>query len=154
MYWIKRKIRQIRKVIKYVPIIWNSFDFDYRYPIDIFKTQLEDLATFLESDRACTLNAKEKASRIRTATRLMTKVYDEDYGNEYQKVAEAKYGECEITFDKDPDSEYFIMGVSYDGKPETEEMKEFISKQMDISNLKQEKAHRILWNFIAHNIRG
>src|SRR5210317_2234617 len=93
MYWVKRKIRQIKRVIDFLPLIWNGFDFDYRYAIDLFRKQLERQAKFMESDRAMTLSAKQNASKIRTAIRLMDKVYDEEYGCEYRNKLKELYGE-------------------------------------------------------------
>jgi hypothetical protein len=153
MYWIKRKIRQIRKVIKYVPFIWKSFDFDYRYATDLFRMQLIDIADFMESDAACTLTAEERSSKIRTAIKLLKKVYDEDYACEYLERVEAKYGKQEMVFDAE-EKEWYTLEWTYGGKPETEEIKAFVHKEMEISNAKQEKAHRILWEFISHNIRS
>ena len=46
--------------------------------------QLLKTADFLESDKACTVQAKNSASRIRMIVRLMEKVYNEDYSCEYQ----------------------------------------------------------------------
>ena len=83
MYWIKRKIWQIRNVIKWLPVIWNQFDFDYRYSIDVFKFQLQKTADHLNSDNAYTLSAKDNARRLQTIIDLMDKVYEEEYGIEY-----------------------------------------------------------------------
>ena len=71
MYWVKRKIQQIKRVIDFFPLIWNGFDFDYRYALDLFKKQLERQVKFMESDRAMTLDAKNNAQKIKTAIRLM-----------------------------------------------------------------------------------
>ena len=40
-YPIRRKYQQIKRVIDFLPIIWNGFDFDYTYSIQLFKKQLE-----------------------------------------------------------------------------------------------------------------
>ena len=104
MYWVKRKIRQIKRVIDFLPLIWNGFDFDYRYATDLFRKQLERIADEMESDRGRLENAKTNAQKIRTAIRLMDKVYDEEYG-------------CE-------------------------------------SKNKQKRAHKLLWDFIEHNIQN
>jgi hypothetical protein len=104
VYWIKRKYRQIERTLSFLPLIWNGFDFDYRYATDLFRKQLERIADEMESDRGRLENAKTNAQKIRTAIRLMDKVYDEEYG-------------CE-------------------------------------SKNKQKKAHKLLWNFIEHNIQN
>lgn len=118
MYWVRRKIQQIKRVIDFLPLIWNGFDFDYSYSLDLFKKQLERTASFLESDKAYTLSAKTNAQKIRTALRLMDIVYDEKYVDEFLD--------------------------SYDGN-DREGFKRVIEKQ--------NRAHKLLWDFIEHNIQ-
>ena len=117
MYWVKRKIQQIKRVIDFFPLIWNGFDFDYRYALDLFKKQLGRMADMMESDRAMTLDSKNNAKKIRTAIRLMDIVYDEKYVDE------------------------FLDSKSKD----KEEFKRVIEKQ--------KRAHKLLWDFIEHNIQ-
>jgi hypothetical protein len=161
MYWFKRKYRQIKRVIDFLPIIWNGFDFDYRYSLDLFKKQLERQAKFLESDRAMTLSAKHNASRIRTAIRLMDKVYDEEYGMEYIDTIEKLYGTTHYDWialeEKDKKGEpYYRMELRNELAVDEKHQKEIdeVRNQMSIhSNEKQKRAHKLLWNFIEHNIR-
>ena len=116
-HWFKRKYRQIQRVIDFLPIIWKGFDFDYRYSIDVFRKQLERQAKFLESDSAVTSQAKNNASRIRTAIRLMDKVYDEDYATEYLDTIEELYGKTLYEFveleDKDKKGDpYYSLKIT------------------------------------------
>ncbi len=99
MYWIKRKIWQIKNIVRWVPKIWNQFDFDYRYSIEVFKFQLQKQADYMDSDRAMTVESKQNAQRIRMVIRLMDKVYDEEYGCEYQDKLKEKYGEDVLDWD-------------------------------------------------------
>ncbi len=73
-YFFKRKYRQIERVIDFLPIIWKGFDFDYRYSLELFQKQLERQAKFFESGKAYTSDAKNTASRIRTAIELIDKI--------------------------------------------------------------------------------
>ena len=153
MYWIKRKIRQVKNVIEWLPVIWKQFDFDYSYSIDVFKHQIEKQANYLESDRACTMSAKDNAMRIRTTLRLMEKVYDEDYALEYQAKLIELYGEelMEYAFE---DS---FLKQNYELTESPERIKEIYdmsSKLWKESDLKQKKAHRILWLMVERNIQG
>ena len=76
--------RRLKRVWDFLPIIWKGYDFDYAHAINLFKYQLERTADFMESDKAMTVDADIRAKRIRTAIELLQKVYDEDYGCEYQ----------------------------------------------------------------------
>jgi hypothetical protein len=162
MYWFKRKYRQIKRVIDFLPLIWNGFDWDYSYAIQLFRKQLERMADELESDRANTLSAKHNASRIRTAIRLMDKVYDDEYGMEYIDTIEKLYGTTHYEFVELEDKSKYNGEPLYELKLRNElvvdeqHQKEIdeVRNQMAIhSNDKQNRAHKLLWNFIEHNIR-
>jgi hypothetical protein len=160
-YFFRRKWEQIQRVIDFLPIIWKGYDFDYRYSLELFQHQLKRQADFLESKRAMTVEAKNNAKRIRTAITLMKKVYDEDYGMEYMDKIDALYGKTHYDFvPTDNVKEYgagtYTLKIWNESAVNDEHQKEIdeVSHQMMIaSNEKQEKAHRILWEFIAHNIR-
>lgn len=156
-YWIKRKVWQIRNLFRWFPIIWNQYDFDYHYCLEVFKFQLQKTAERLESEDAVTQSAKHRASQIRTAIRLMEKVYDEGYSLEYFDKIEERFGEEATDF-------YFEDtghgdGSSYlkrnsDLLPNAKEIEEFREKEREKSLAKQEKAERILWLYIKNNIEG
>ena len=154
MYWFKRKYRQIQRVIDFLPLIWNGFDFDYQYSIDLFKKQLERTANFLDSDRSYSMDAKQRGSRIRTAIRLMEKVYDEDYSHEYVKKLEQLYGKDVLDWNTiSVGQERYELKYQYekwDNRDEIDEMKIKLFKE---ANEKQKRAHKLLWNFIEHNIQ-
>ena len=93
IYFIQRKIRQIKNLFKWIPIIWKQYDFDYRYAIDVFKFKLSTIADFLDSEKSYSLGAEDNASRIRMVIRLMDKIYDGEYGLEYQTKLKNIYGD-------------------------------------------------------------
>jgi hypothetical protein len=155
-YFFKRKYRQIKRTIDFLPLIWNSYDFDYSYALDLFKKQLEYTAKHLESDRAMTLSAKAKAQKIRTAVRLMDKVYNEEYFHQYMDKLKEIYGEN--TFDwwfedsgKGDGSSY--LRCEYEKWDNAEEISEMRRKLVKESIDKQKRAHKLLWDFIEHNIQ-
>ena len=156
IYFFKRKYRQIRNLIRWTPIIWKQYDFDYSYAIEVFKFQLSNIADRMESDRAMLVRAPNKASRIRMINKLMTKVYDNDYSLEYQDEIERLYGPREINWE-DSDKEGYVMYNGYIYEREyTQEQLEAISEHETRlhkeSQEKQERAHKLLWELIEHNI--
>ena len=156
VYWIKRKYRQIERTLSFLPLIWNGFDFDYRYATDLFRKQLERIADEMESDRGILENAKTNAQKIRTAIRLMDKVYDEEYGCEYQVKLKELYGENVLDWwfedtGKGDDSSY--LRYEYEKWDNSEEIKKVERKLFLESKDKQKKAHKLLWDFIEHNIQ-
>ena len=75
--------RRLKRVWDFLPIIWKGYDFDYAHAVELFKYQLERTADLLESDKAYTVNSNIHAQKIRTAVRLMDKVYDEEYMEDF-----------------------------------------------------------------------
>jgi hypothetical protein len=52
----------------------------------------------MESDKAMTVDANVRAKRIRTAIKLLNKVYDDEYGLEYMDTIEKLYGKTHYDF--------------------------------------------------------
>lgn len=157
-YFFKRKLWQIKNVFKWLPVIWNQYDFDYIYAIEVFKFQLSKTAKVLQSSNARTSNAVDRANRINTALKLLDKVYNEDYGCEYQTQIKEKYGNFKYEFiPSDSNNGYYswirVWENSYSKQQidaiEKEEQELFIKSQA-----KQKKAHRIVWQLIEKDIQG
>ena len=156
-YWFKRKYRQIKTVFRWLPIIWKQYDFDYRYSLEVFKFQLQKQAEFLESDRAVTLCAKDKAKRIRTILKLMDKVYEEDYACEYQKILKEMYGNNVLDWwfeDTGRGNGSSYLRHEYEKWDNAEEISQMKDELFKMSHEKQKRAHKLLWDLIEHNIQG
>ena len=153
-YFFKRKYRQIQRVIDFLPLIWKGYDFDYQYSIDLFKKQLERTANHLESNRAYGMGAKNRASRIRTAIRLMDKVYEEEYSHEYIDKLEQLYGKNVLEWNTiSVGQERYELKYQYEKWDNKDEINEMRRKLFKESMEKQKRAHKLLWDFIEHNIQ-
>ena len=149
IYFFKRKYWQIRNVIRWLPVIWNQFDFDYSYSINVFRFQLEKLANFMESDNSHTMCAKMRASKIRTAIRLMDKVYSEEYAMEYAGKIEEIYGKHTVDFNENT---YVVIWDKGYTKEEIDKIEAHKDELMLECRRKQIRAHKLLWAYIEHNI--
>jgi hypothetical protein len=156
-YWFKRKYRQIKRVLDYLPIIWKGYDFDYRYAIDLFKHQLIRTSNFMESDRAYAIDSDMRAKRIKTAIELLDKVYDEEYGMEYQDQMKKIYGDNVLDWNFEDtgrgDGTSYI-NYEYEKWENKDKVKETFDKLFKQSKEKQIRAEKLVWKFISHNIRG
>ena len=156
MYWIKRKIWQIKNLIKWFPVIWNQYDFDESYAIEVFIFQLNKIADFLDSDKACTVSAKANASCIRKTTKLLQDVMDEKFAMEYQNNFKECYGEVKFKFESTDNPKLNQLKWKFptiDGMTE-EELDKIYTKMFHESQAKQEKAHNLAWRLVANHIRG
>lgn len=158
---VKNFFSRISRVLSYVPVVWNICDWDYAGAIDIFKYQLTRLADYLDSDSALTVDAKYNAQRIRTAIKLMDRIFDDYYSMEYLDILEARYGDHKISFKPIYNEEDTIKRYKMEetwirnGKvTNREDIDDEYNKLFWKSIEKQEKAHRILWKLIQNNIRG
>jgi hypothetical protein len=157
MYKIKQFFRNIKRVIDFLPLIWKHRDYDYRHSINLFKYSLQRQADFFETDKTYSANAKQYASRIRTAIRLMDKVYEEEYGLAYIDLIDGLYGKTNFSFVKVEGTDYFSLELKNERAIDDEHQKEIeeVRREMMLHcHEKQERAHRILWRFIEHNIRN
>ena len=160
MWKIKRLIYRVKRVIEFIPVIWKGYDSDYSSSIDIFKYQLTRTADYLESDKAWSLPAKTNASKIWTAVELMEKVYNEDYAMEYMDDIEFLYGKSKHEFveldEKDENGDpYYTMKITNEKAVDEQHQKEIdeVRHQMFLrSKGRQERAHKLLWSYIEHNI--
>lgn len=164
-HFIKRKIWQIKNVFRWLPIIWKQYDFDYNYSLEVFKFQLKKQAEFLESDRAVTMCAKDKAKRIRTIIKLMEKVYEDDYSMEYVDKLKELYGEdvLEVSFIETDDTTFndfsgkteklFSMRYKYETWDNADEIEKVKGQLIKESHDKQMRAHKILWSMIEKDIQ-
>ena len=157
-YFFKRKYRQIKNVIKWLPVIWKQYDFDYHYSLEVFKFQLLKQADFMESDRSVGMGSDIYAQKIRMVVRLMEKVYNEEYACEYQGQIRDMYGEDVLDFVTQKDgNRRLVMGYKYEHDPKYAEQRDIIDK--DYNNLfkqshhKQERAHKLLWKLVEFYIR-
>ena len=156
MYWFKRKYRQIKRVFDFLPIIWKGYDWDYKYAIELFQHQLKRTADEIEKN-GTHVNKANDVSRIRTAVELMEKVFDEEYQFEYATKIEEKYGPSKTEFREIADRENHFELVETFELEYTEEEQSLIAEErnelINLSRAKQIKAHKILWQYIEHNIQ-
>lgn len=154
---VKQFFKNIKKILDFLPIIWKHEDYDYRFSIELFKYSLQRQADFFENGETFSAYPKQTASRIRTAVNLMQKVYDEEYATEYFDIIETLYGETKYEFVPIEDGEYFSLKITNAGAVDEDHQKqidEVKTEMMLLCRNKQERAHRVLWRFIEHNIRG
>lgn len=154
-YFFKRKFKQIKNLIKWFPIIWNQYDFDYSEAVKVFSFQLEKLANFLDSKHAHTESAKSTASSIRRWLKLMEKVQNEDFATEYQEKFKQKYGETKFVSVKISDTLVELVLIYPKVEGYTEDQIEDIYRQMFYKSVrKQRKAELLVWKLLANHMNG
>ena len=80
---LKRKYRQVKRFIQFIPHIWKGADWDYRYAVDLFTYQLSRTANYIEEhDSKSHLDFVESTSSVAecgTPYFDMVEVYENNY---------------------------------------------------------------------------
>jgi len=81
MIWrIKRLFWNIKRLIKWVPVIWNNFDFDWVYLIKVMQTKLKTMEEFYANDRiTMSVGAKKHAKNIKICRILCDRLITDEY---------------------------------------------------------------------------
>ena len=94
MYRIKNKIRQIRNVLRWLPIIWRDHDWDYYFIYEILKQKLTFTEKFLREKGNHMYNVQD-ADNIKKAIDMIEKVQSEYYLDKYM-LSEPKWTKAGI----------------------------------------------------------
>ena len=86
MYKIKSKIRQLRKILRWIPILWRDRDWDYYFVYEILKQKLIDTEKYIRKDGVHMFNDHDADSMLK-AIDLISKVQTEYYLDKYLSEA-------------------------------------------------------------------
>lgn len=155
MYYFKRKQQQVKRVLDFLPIIWRGFDFDYVYALELFEHQLSRTADFLESDKACNLEAKNNAKQIRKVLAMLKDTYHtEDTCMKYFDEVEEKYPgamDCNWVDTKKNNGSSFLK-LNYEYWDNAEEVEAYLELRRRLSNVNYKILERKTWDLIYKNI--
>tara|TARA_R110000796_G_scaffold69256_1_gene158134 strand:- start:730 stop:1215 length:486 start_codon:yes stop_codon:yes gene_type:complete len=149
--------RRLKRVWEFLPYVWKGYDFDYGTAINLFKYQLSRTEKFMSSDGTFTVDADVRARRIKTAVELLQKVYDEDYAMEYYDQMTELYGPNVMDYwfeDTGSDDGSSFLKYEYEKWDNHEEVEQTKTRLFKLSQDKQKRAEKLVWEFISHNIRG
>ena len=152
---IKWFFKQLKRSLGYFRASWGGYDWDYNYSINMFKYSLTRLQKHIDSNGHF-IESKQNARRLKTIIDLMKKVYDDRYALEYQDKMKALYGEDVLDFwfeDTGRGNGTSYLRFEYEKWDNEEEIDKMYSKLIAESRSKQDKAHKLLWKLVEHNIR-
>jgi hypothetical protein len=152
---IKWFFKQLKRSLGYFRASWGGYDWDYNYSINMFKYSLTRLQKHIDSNGHFT-ESKQSARRLKTIIDLMEKVYNEEYTFEYQDKMKALYGEDVLDWwmeDTGMGDDTSYLRFEYEKWDNEEEVDEMHSKSLAESHFKQDRAHKLLWKLVEHNIR-
>ncbi len=94
-YFINSFPRNVKIVIDFIPLLWNSFDWDQGYLEELIVFKLKRMEKFFRSDNAMCMGAKERADEIKFVLDCFAINDDWDLDDKRKKHIE-KYGESKM----------------------------------------------------------
>ena len=152
---IKWFFKQLKRSLGYFRASWGGYDWDYNYSINMFKYSLQRLHDNLNSDKAYSTESKQNARRLKTIIELMEKVANEEYAVEYQDKLEEIYGKNVLEWDFEDTGDgngTSFLKYEYEKWVNVSEVKLKQAELFRVSKKKQERAHKLMWCLIEHNI--
>lgn len=89
----KRFVRNIRRIIEYLPIIWRDRDFDYQYLLDLMQYKLERMFKFFKSNHAMSEDAKLLADDMLSVIEALDRLAKQDYCCDERAEIDRRFGE-------------------------------------------------------------
>ncbi len=151
-----RFFNRLRRLFEFMPRIWNSYDWDHSYATGLFGYQLERIAKYLEKNKPH-VGWEHDVSRIRTVLKLIDRVDNDYYSTAYLDELEARYGKRHLDFLPTEDIGGYTLVNTYEKgytEAELDEIEKVERELLQQANTRQQKAKRILWKLIEHNIEG
>jgi len=145
-------VTNLARVIDYVPILWNTREWDYTYAVQVFAHQLRRQRDYMAT-RGQTEDAPMHAQKIDTALALAQKVYDEEYYNWLDQVTD-KWGEDLLKLESVPNADgSTTLEFAFRHHPQKEQIQQDIHQAQARGMAAQKRAHKLLWDYIEHNIQ-
>lgn len=76
-YWIRKPWYGVGNVVRWTPVIWVDFDWDYSFLLKIMEYKLGRMAKNLDS--GITVNSAHYARKARIAAELCKRINNDDY---------------------------------------------------------------------------
>jgi hypothetical protein len=146
---------RIVRLIEYIPVIWNTRDWDHAYTTTILAYQLNRQANYIEGKKHIA-NWKYISDRIRLAARLIKAEDDGMYVDIVVDLFNAEWGKSEIKFEPYDDNSYSLVGLVWENAKDTEEnerVNDLFSEEMAEAAYKERKAVELGWKIIQKDMK-
>lgn len=71
--------KKIKRIISWLPVLWNDYEFDNSYLFRILHKKLEMMEAHMKSDNCCVKNTKSEIRKITIAKNLAKRIAEEGY---------------------------------------------------------------------------
>lgn len=150
---IKRFYRKIKNILSWMPILWQSYEWDYVYFLKIIKKKLELMEDFyLHSEQAYSLDSDKTAEDIREAITILDRMIECDYLSVALEKFDEKYPDYEWgKFETKPSEDHPGTSVLVDDM--TQEQHELFRECGKISDEMENLDYEAFFNFLKDRLR-
>ena len=173
-WYIQWICNRLYNLYRWFPIIWKDRDYDDWYIFTILQTKLKHQAEYIGT-RDIHTRAQYDAQRMRTCVRLIEKVKEESYGDEYMEYHTLNFGstpvagtdlyELDLTYTSENFNEYFLAypldykrvlnGAGWLDINDCKDDSDRKSKiAMNMSHIRGQRAKKILFHLLDRHIEG
>ena len=147
---IYRSIKNgISNIIRWLPIIWNDYDWDDWYIFNLLYHKFNNMEEFFRGDKVWSTTAKDTADKLKVAKLLCKRIMDENYIKNALTLVEQKYGKSKFYFKESNHTDYKILVWD-----ESEEEKRARRKAYKHSDYMMKQDINYLFNHLKKYIRG
>jgi len=106
MRFLRIFYKNIKRVLYWLPIIWNDRDYDQIFFFKIMYHKLLSMKKFFESDEALAVPAKKNAKDIDKALKILERIIADEYEENAFMWHDKKWGDIEMSSVKLPSGNY------------------------------------------------
>jgi len=90
-------LRKIKRVLEWVPVLWNDEDFDYAHLLEIMIFKLKRMENFFNSKYAWSSDAKQQAASMRLFRVSLERILEEyEYDPDVRRNMELRASDIEF----------------------------------------------------------
>ena len=92
--------KKIKKVIRWLPVIWRSQDWSYHFLFDVMRLKVKEMEEFFESDKSIIADADKVAKELKTTRILLDRLCKQEHITNALHWYDKKYSE-DYNFESD-----------------------------------------------------
>lgn len=109
---VKHFFYRIKRLLDWIPVIWNDCDFDYAFLLEILQFKLKKMLEWFESDKPNAESAPVTAREIKAVLAYLDRYFNETY-------CKAEYTEFDIKNGLSNDDDFWTWQVKFQALPES-----------------------------------
>ena len=142
---VKRFLYRLKRLLDWLPVIWNDRDFDYAFLLEIIQYKLRKMQEWFESDKPNVESAPQTAMEIKEVLVCLDRYFNETY----RKV---EYTEFDIKHNLNNEDDFWTWHETFNGLPESARQ-----EWLDIGKQAETDKYNDLmqaFNLLKQNIEG